>query len=51
MHATGCLVLPAYMSAIERRSDLGGNLIKEITKGAFRGLTLAADDSYWGVTL
>ena len=34
-----------------RCRDLGGNLIKEITEGAFQGLTLAAYHSYDAVTL
>ena len=34
--------MPVCLSVIGRCSDLGGNLIKEITEGAFQGLTLAA---------
>lgn len=39
------------VSVIERCSDLGGNLIKEIAEGAFQGLTLVAYDTDYGVTL
>ena len=38
-------------SVVERCRDLGGNLIKEIAEGAFQGLTLAAYNSGYDVTL
>ena len=40
-----------HVSVIERRRDLGGNLIKEIAEGAFQGLTIEAYSSYSYATL